>query len=223
MLYINHRPRGDQHVIKQLTLAELQDRRANLHSQAALATYQLVSPLKIPSLGGESNRDKLYLQGAFVAEGWQSRKNGKPVGGGKICVSDLSFFQEINRRLLNVHQKQREGFPSRQKNGEYETYIPKSLLMDDFGHMAMRKHFLPFHLRLSEESMRDLLQGYIRGDGHVDMNRGKPRLVYGMTSATLADQLSIMHNSSNGQVPFQVAHSIRPRRVSQSNTEQHRS
>jgi len=152
---------------------------------------QLLCVKKIPSLQKHENRDRLLVEGFYVAEGWKERWH---VG---IGSHKLDLVKDALNRLGVTYYEWVNG------SGVPCLALHKTSLKEELaelGNNAMDKHLPQARLSLSEDDMRILLQAYAEGDGYVNpkraagkFGRSNVKLIYNTCSTILTKQLRFMH------------------------------
>jgi hypothetical protein len=157
---------------------------------------QLLCVKKIPSLQKHEDRNRLLVEGFYVAEGWkEGRSSHVSIGSHK-----LDLVKDALNHLGITYKEYVNG------TGVPCLRLHKSSLKDELsklGDNARDKRFPQARLSLSEDDMRILLQAYAEGDGYVNpkrtagkFGRSNVKLIYNTSSTLLAKQLRFMQRTS---------------------------
>lgn len=150
---------------------------------------------QIPALDAipQASSHLLWLEGAYVAEGWHDPKTG-----GHLCIaSDNPLYRQETLSHLTAL-----GASGRESKRQVHAYVSvhKSWVKDHLwtvGFDSYSVHMFPRHLSGNPEQLETWLDGYARGDGYlhpVNTCQGSCRMrVYNTQSDQLAKDLRLVH------------------------------
>ncbi len=174
--------------IKNIEAREISNIGWNLPGKEKSLYNRVCCAIRIPSLNINTNKSKEYLwiEGIYVAEG--------SYGNSSICQDKKDVREEIDKNLELAGIKN-SGHWTREHSGEKYVKLDN---IKDFGLKCHTKKFLNEHLSMSVEDIKNILDGYTKGDGHVPTNEksswyGRIDVMYTTNSMELADQLTFLH------------------------------
>lgn len=154
-------------------------------------------PIMPASLDALSSRERAWLLGVYVADGWtQDSTDGKP---NRLAISGLDGAPKEAQKRTVEDMMRRAGLSTRW-NRKYIAINDRELagFMATCGHRAQNKR-LPSLRFASREDVCAVLEG-LAADASYSGPGGEGSIVYGTTSPTLALQLRVLYRMMGNSV-----------------------
>jgi len=171
------------HDFEERRLFEIDELTKKVRNKDYYNQIAVVKQIPCMNFNLEIEKEKLWLFGHYLAEGWKGNNN-------HTCISGK--MKEVTCKLKKIGVP----FTLRERGTKSYVNILNSPFKKDlavFGNNAFNKTIPEEYLSLSKEKIVELLNGYIEGDGYLPKNRNGCRVIYQTSSDTLAKQLKLIH------------------------------